>query len=81
MVDVNVTETNQSIAFIMCNIGEEGSPKVWYFKNGYSNHMSHNESFFSFICKNVKFEIKIGNNGIVLVMGKGSIIIYTNQGE
>ena len=62
-------------AFIMCNIGEEGSPKVWYLVGGCSNHMSANEILFSFIDKTFKSEIKMGNNGTILIVGKGSIMV------
>lgn len=78
---MKVGDGNNLTAFIMCNVGEEGSPEVWYLDNGCSNHMSGNESLFSFIDKNIKFEIRMENNGIVLVVGKGSIMIYTKQGE
>ena len=81
VADVNMGNANNPTAFIMCNIGEEGSPKVWYLDNGCSNHMSRNESLFSFIDKNFKSEIKMGNNGIISILGKGSIMVCTKQGE
>ena len=59
---------NNPIAFIMCNIGEEGSPKVLYMDNGCSNHMSNNESLFSFMDKTFKSEIKMGNNGTIPIV-------------
>ena len=65
----------------MCNIGEEGSPKVWYLDSSCSNHMGGNENIFSFIDKNYKSEIKMGNNGTISVVGKGSIMMHTKQGE
>lgn len=49
--------------------------------NGCSNHLSGNESLFSFIDKNVKYHTKMWYNWIVLVVGKGSIMIHTKQGE
>ena len=81
MVDVNVGNANNPTTFIMCNIGEEGSPKVWYLDCDCSNHMSGNESLFSFIDNNFKSKIRMGNNGIVPIVGKGSIMIETKQGE
>ena len=51
-----------AIAFIMCN--------VWYIDSGCSNHMSGNETLFSFIDKSFKYEIKMGNNGTLPVVGK-----------
>ena len=72
---------NNPISFIMCNIGEEGSHEVWYLDSGCSNHMSGNESLFSFIDKTFKSEIKMGNNGTIPIVGKGSIMFYTKQGE
>ena len=73
--------TNNPIAFIMCNIGEEGNLEVWYLDNSYSNHMSGNESLFSFIDKNFKSEIKMGNNGTIPIVGNRSIMVRTKQGE
>ena len=65
----------------MCNIGEEGSPDVWYLNSGRSNHMSGNETLFSFFDKSVKSKIKMGNNETLPVVGKGSIMVHTKQGE
>ncbi|MDF3681096.1 hypothetical protein P3S38_29410 [Enterobacter hormaechei] len=76
MADVNMGSENT--AFIMCNVGEEGSPEVWYLDSGCSNHMSGNETLFSFIDKSFKSEIKMGNNGTLPVVGKGSIFIMKN---
>ncbi len=81
MADVNMGSENDAIAFIMCNVGEEGSLEVWYLDSGCSNHMSGNETLFSFIDKSSKSEIKMGNNGTLLVVGKGSIMVCTKQGE
>ena len=76
-----MADVNHDAAFIMCNVGEEGSPEVWYLDSGCSNHMSGNKTLFSFIDKSFKFEIKMGNNGTPLVVGKGSIMVHTKQGE
>ena len=43
--------------------------------------MSGNESLFSFIDKTFKFEIKMGDNRTIPIVGKGSIMVYTKQGE
>ena len=75
MADVNMRGGNNDTAFIMCNVGEEGSPEVWYLDSGCSNHMSGNKTLFSFIDKSFKLEIKMGNNGTIPVAGKGSIMI------
>ena len=61
---------NNPTAFIMCNIGQEGSLEVWYLDSGCSNHMSVNESLFSFIDKTFKSKIKIGNSGTIPIVGK-----------
>ena len=66
----NVADVNHDAAFIMCNVGEEGSPEVWYLDSGCSNHMSGNETLFSFIDKSFKSEIKMGNNGTLPVVAK-----------
>ena len=70
---MNVGEENNSLAFIMCNIGEEGSPEVWYLDNGYSNHMCVNKDLFSFIDENFKSEISTWKNGTIPIVSKGSI--------
>ena len=72
--------TNNPTTFIMCNIGEEGSPKIWYLDSSCSNHMSGNESLFAFIDKTFKSEIKMGNNGTIPIVGKGSIMVRAKQG-
>ena len=80
MADVNMGSGNNATTFIMCNVGEEGSPKVWYLDSGCSNYMSGNETLFSFIDKSFKSEIKMGNNR-TLVVGKGSIMVCTKKCE
>ena len=72
---------NNVTAFIMCNVCEEGSPEVWYLNSGCSNHMSGNETLFSFIDKSFKSKIKMGNNGTLPVVGKRSIMVCTKQGD
>ena len=81
MADVNMESGNNATTFIMCNVGEEGSLEVLYLDSGCSNHMSGNETLFSFIDKSFKYEIKMGNNGTLLVVGKGSIMACTKQGD
>ena len=81
MVDVNMGNSNNLIAFIMCNIGEEGIPEVWYLDSGCRNHMSDNESLFSFIDKTFKSEIKMRNNETIPIVGKGSIMVHTKKSE
>ena len=54
----NVADVNHDATFIMCNVGEEGSPEVWYLDSRCSNYMSGNETIFSFIDKSFKSEIK-----------------------
>ena len=81
MANVNTGSGNNAIAFIMCNVGEEGNPEVWYLDSGCSNHMSGNETLFSFIDNSFKSEIKMGNNGTLPVVGKGSILVRTKKGE
>ena len=81
MADVNIGNTNNLIVFIMCNIGEEGRHEVWYLDSGCSNHMSSNENLFSFFDKTFNSEIKMINNGTIPIVGKGSIMVHTKQGE
>ena len=43
--------------------------------------MSGDENLFSFIDKNFKSKIRMRNNETIPIMGKGSIMVYTKQGE
>ena len=81
MVDVNMGNGNNVTTFIMCNVGEEGRLEVWYLDSGCSNHMSGNETLFSFIDKSFKSKIKMSDNGTLPIVGKGSIMVRTKQGE
>ena len=78
---MNMGNANSLIAFIIYNIGEEGSPEVRYLDSGCSNHISGNESLFSFIDKTFKSKIKMGNNRTIPIVGKGSIMVCTKQRE
>ena len=49
--------------------------------NSCSDHLSGNKILFSFIDKTFKFEIKMENNGTIPIVGKGSIMVHTKQGE
>ena len=80
MADVNMGNANNPTTFIMCNIGEEGSPKLWYLDSGCSNHMSRNESCFVFIDNSFMFGMKMGNNRVIPIMGNESIMICTKKG-
>ena len=72
---LNMGSGNNVTAFIMCNVGEEGIAEVWYLDSGCSKHMSGNETLFLFIDKSFKSKIKMGNNGTLPVVGKGSIFL------
>ena len=67
--------------FIIFNVQEESNKDVWYLDSGCSNHMSGNKEIFSSIDESMKFEVRMGNNNKVRVMGKGYISICTKQGE
>ena len=79
VADVNMGRGNNATTFIMCNVGEEGIPEVQYLDSKCSNHMSGIETLFSFIDKSFKSKIKMGNNGTLPVVGKGSIMIQTKK--
>ena len=81
MGNVNTGSGNNATTFIMCSVGEEGSLEVWYLDSGCNNHTSSKETIFSFIDKSFKSKIRMGNNGTLPVVGKGSIMVYTKQGE
>ena len=62
-------------------MAQENSKDVWFLDNGCSNHMTRNRELFSNLDDFVTSEIKLGNNSIVPIMGKGVINVLAKKGE
>lgn len=52
-----------------------------YLDNSTSNHMKGQLSKFRDLDENVKGKVKFGDGSIVLIKGKGSIVLYCKNGE
>ena len=52
-----------------------------FLDSGFSNHMICNKGFFESLDRSIKLEVKLGNNEIVEVSGKGTINVITKHGK
>ena len=56
------------------------SDGVWFVYSGCSNHMTGDKSLFKDLDESLKSEVRLGDNKLVKVEGKGSIAIVTQSG-
>lgn len=73
-------EVSEEISLLMaCHVDEEAHQNLWYLDFGCSNHMCGDEKVFSKLNTSYRDTIKLGNNSIIPVMGKGKVAIQTKE--
>jgi hypothetical protein len=61
-------------AFLICCTLVETTPRIWYIDNGASSHMTGvRENFTDLRDTEVRMEISLGDDTIVIVVGRGTI--------
>ena len=76
----NVSDNNLGSLCITYNASQECSSGKWFLDSGCNNHMTRNKDFFASLDDSVKYEVKLGNDNKVFVMGKGFINVLTKNG-
>ncbi|KAL0343430.1 UNVERIFIED_CONTAM: hypothetical protein Sangu_1230400 [Sesamum angustifolium] len=78
----NCIEENNSSdqLFYTCNSVAETGEATWYIDSAASNHMTYNKGTFQTLDESFKTNVKLGDNHIVKVEGKGSVAINTKKG-
>ncbi|KAK4382732.1 Retrovirus-related Pol polyprotein from transposon TNT 1-94 [Sesamum angolense] len=78
----NCIEENNSSdqLFYICNSVAETGEATWYIDSAASNHMTYNKGAFQTLDESFKTNVKLGDNHIVKVEGKGSVAINTRKG-
>ncbi|KAL0341480.1 UNVERIFIED_CONTAM: Retrovirus-related Pol polyprotein from transposon TNT 1-94 [Sesamum calycinum] len=78
----NCIEENNSSdqTFYTCNSVAETGEATWYIDSAASNHMTYNKGAFQTLDESFKTNVKLGDNHIVKVEGKGSVAINTKKG-
>ncbi|KAK4407355.1 hypothetical protein Sango_0316500 [Sesamum angolense] len=78
----NCIEENNSSdqLFYTCNSVAETGEATWYIDSAASNHMTYNKGAFQTLDESFKTNVKLGDNHIVKVEGKGSVVINTKKG-
>ncbi|KAK4404748.1 Retrovirus-related Pol polyprotein from transposon TNT 1-94 [Sesamum angolense] len=78
----NCIEENNSSdqLFYTCNSVAEIREATWYIDIAASNHMTYNKGAFQTLDESFKTNVKLGDNHIVKVEGKGSVAINTKKG-
>ncbi|KAL0375032.1 UNVERIFIED_CONTAM: hypothetical protein Sradi_3418900 [Sesamum radiatum] len=66
--------------FYTCNSVAETGDATWYIDSAASNHMTYNKGAFQKLDESFKTNVKLGDNHIVKVEGKGSVAINTRKG-
>ena len=67
--------------FITCHVAQESSSDIWFLDSGCSNHMIRNRDIFESLDTSIKSKLKLGNDNIMEVSGKGTIVVMTNLGK
>ncbi|KAK4402482.1 Retrovirus-related Pol polyprotein from transposon TNT 1-94 [Sesamum angolense] len=77
----NCIEENNSSdqLFYTCNLVAETGEATWYIDSAASNHMTYNKGAFQTLDESFKTNVKLGDNHIVKVEGKGSVAINTKK--
>ncbi|KAK4399006.1 putative mitochondrial protein [Sesamum angolense] len=77
----NCIEENNSSdqLFYICNSVAETGEDTWYIDSAASNHMTYNKGAFQTLDESFKTNVKLGDNHIVKVEGKGSVAINTKK--
>ncbi|KAL0393107.1 UNVERIFIED_CONTAM: hypothetical protein Sradi_2533500 [Sesamum radiatum] len=77
----NCIEENNSSdqLFYTCNSVAETGEATWYIDSAASNHMTYNKGAFQTLDESFKTNVKLGDNHIVKVEGKGSVAINTKK--
>ncbi|KAL0318763.1 UNVERIFIED_CONTAM: putative mitochondrial protein [Sesamum angustifolium] len=61
-------------------LSSETGEATWYIDSAASNHMTYNKGAFQTLDESFKTNVKLGDNHIVKVEGKGSVAINTKKG-
>ncbi|KAK4406367.1 Retrovirus-related Pol polyprotein from transposon TNT 1-94 [Sesamum angolense] len=79
----NCIEENNSSdqLFYICNSVAETGEATWYIDSAASNHMTYNKGAFQTLDESFKTNVKLGDNHIVKVEGKGSVAITQEKNE
>ncbi|KAI5333503.1 hypothetical protein L3X38_023634 [Prunus dulcis] len=68
--------------FYVCNAATDVKVNhSWYIDSGCSNHMTGDEGLLVNIRRNLSSKVKMGTGEIVLVAGKGTLVIKTKLGK
>ncbi|KAL0319035.1 UNVERIFIED_CONTAM: hypothetical protein Sangu_2059700 [Sesamum angustifolium] len=71
---------NSDQLFYTCNSVAETGEATWYIDSAASNHMTYNKGALQTLDESFKTNVKLGDNHIVKVEGKGSVTINTKKG-
>ncbi|XP_073064165.1 uncharacterized protein [Primulina eburnea] len=74
-------EEKEDIMFYTCMSDETEDQNVWYIDSGCSNHMTSKLDSFVELDRNFSSEVKLGDGKIQKVEGKGTIEVYSKQGN
>ncbi|KAH7667013.1 RNA-directed DNA polymerase protein [Dioscorea alata] len=61
--------------FLMAYVEDNGARRedIWFLDSGCCNHMSGDKSLFCDLDESFKYKVKLGNNSIMQVTGRGNV--------
>ncbi|XP_074289330.1 uncharacterized protein LOC141614485 [Silene latifolia] len=78
----NFTEKEEAETLFMAHFHDNAvSGDVWFVDSGCSNHMSSSQSLFMDLDTTQKSEVRLGDDKVVQVEGKGTITLSTSSGK
>ena len=77
--EANYAETQEEMLLIAyVEMNNVNNKDLWFLDSGCSNHMCGKKDYFSYLNDKFRDSVKLGNNAIMAVMGKGNVRLQVN---
>jgi hypothetical protein len=67
--------------FINFDVSQDSNKYLWLINSGCSRHMTRNRNMFARQDNSIKIEVKLVDDKVVNVIGKGTVRVPAKQGE
>lgn len=76
--DLNADEVAEMMLMTLTDDQDHMRRRAWFLDSGCSNHMNGDKHLFSTLDASFKHSVKLGNNKIMEVVGKGNVMLRLN---